>query len=133
MKETILANANLINSNTVSHGHVVVSGGLIKSVGNGVFPRGYEDMEGDYLMPGLVELHTDNMEKHLMPRQRVSWPEPAAALDAHDAQVAAAGITTGYDYICVGEADAKGRGVMYNPAGRALGEAARIRAVHLGK
>lgn len=130
MKETILANANLINSNTVSHGHVVVSGGLIKSVGNGVFPRGYEDMEGDYLMPGLVELHTDNMEKHLMPRPRVYWPEPGAALEAHDAQVAAAGITTVYDSICVGEPADKGRRVMLNLSVRALGEAAGLRADH---
>ncbi len=25
---------------------------------------GAVDLEGDYLVPGLVELHTDNMEKH---------------------------------------------------------------------
>jgi alpha-D-ribose 1-methylphosphonate 5-triphosphate diphosphatase len=26
------------------------------------------DLEGDYLLPGLVELHTDNLERQLSPR-----------------------------------------------------------------
>ena len=34
------------------------------------------DLEGDYLVPGLVELHTDNMEKHFAPRPGVQVAEP---------------------------------------------------------
>ncbi len=65
---------------------------------------GAEDWNGDFLLPGFIELHTDNLEKHLMPRPKVSWPEFPALL-AHDAEIAAAGITTVYDALGVGDAD----------------------------
>ncbi len=60
------------------------------------------DLEGDFLLPGLVELHTDNLEKHVAPRPGVRWPMPAAVL-AHDAQIAGAGITTVFDALTIGE------------------------------
>lgn len=63
------------------------------------------DWQGDYLLPGLVEIHTDNLEKHLMPRPKVHWPVLPAIL-AHDGQVATAGITTVLDAIAVGDIDA---------------------------
>ncbi|MGE3921501.1 MAG: alpha-D-ribose 1-methylphosphonate 5-triphosphate diphosphatase [Lautropia sp.] len=56
----------------------------------------------DYLIPGLIELHTDNLEHHLMPRPKVSFPTVPALL-AHDAQIAAAGITTVCDALGVGD------------------------------
>lgn len=61
------------------------------------------DLDGDYLFPGLIEMHTDNLEKHLMPRPGVEWPSALAALMTHDAQIAGAGITTVLDSIFVGE------------------------------
>jgi len=60
------------------------------------------DVEGDYVTPGIVEMHTDNMEKHFVPRPGVFWPNGLAAALAHDAQIASAGITTVYDSICAG-------------------------------
>ncbi|MDR1043719.1 MAG: alpha-D-ribose 1-methylphosphonate 5-triphosphate diphosphatase [Candidatus Adiutrix sp.] len=129
-KETILANARLLTPEGLKSGHLVMAGGRIGNVGNGNFPTGYEDMEGDYLMPGLVELHTDNMERHLMPRPEVYWPQPGAALEAHDAQVTAAGITTVYDSLCVGEPVDKGRRVLLDLSVRALKEAVDLRADH---
>ncbi len=62
------------------------------------------DWQGDMLLPGMVELHTDNLEKHLMPRPKVAWPVMPAIL-AHDAQIAGAGITTVLDAISVGDID----------------------------
>ena len=59
------------------------------------------DLGGDWLLPGLVELHTDNLERAFSPRLGVRWPADAAML-THDAQVAAAGITTVGDAVCVG-------------------------------
>src|SRR3546814_8459161 len=50
-----------------------------------------QDLEGDYLMPGLIELHTDNLEKYMNPRPGVDWPSESAVL-AHDAQIVSAGI-----------------------------------------
>ncbi|MGH8717701.1 MAG: alpha-D-ribose 1-methylphosphonate 5-triphosphate diphosphatase [Burkholderiales bacterium] len=63
-----------------------------------------EDWGGDYLLPGLVELHTDNLEKHLMPRPKVRWPEMPALL-AHDSEIANSGITTVFDALGVGDVD----------------------------
>lgn len=64
------------------------------------------DWDGDYLLPGLVEVHTDNLEKHLMPRPKVHWPVLPAIL-GHDAQIVGAGITTVLDAIAVGDIDAQ--------------------------
>ena len=50
----------------------------------------------------MVELHTDNLEKHMVPRSGIWWPGLPAML-AHDAQVAAAGITTVYDALTLGD------------------------------
>ena len=63
--------------------------------------QGALDLEGDYLLPGLVELHTDMLEKHAVPRPKVQWPLLASVM-AHDAQLAAAGITTVLDGLAVG-------------------------------
>ena len=62
---------------------------------------GAEDCGGDFLAPGLVELHTDNLERHLEPRPGVRWPEAPAIL-AHDAELAGTGITTVFDALRVG-------------------------------
>jgi alpha-D-ribose 1-methylphosphonate 5-triphosphate diphosphatase len=65
------------------------------------------DCEGDYLIPGLVELHTDNLERHFTPRPKVHW-HPGAAVMAHDAQMATAGITTVFDAVFVGDEQPNG-------------------------
>ena len=66
------------------------------------------DLEGDYLLPGLVELHTDNLEKHMSPRPGVDWPSASAVL-THDAQIVAAGITTVFDALSIGDINPKGK------------------------
>jgi len=60
------------------------------------------DLDGDLLLPGLVEVHTDNLERHVMPRPKVTFPM-RAALQAHDSELAAAGITTVLDAVGVGD------------------------------
>ena len=60
-----------------------------------------ENLEGDYLIPGLVELHTDHLENHYRPRPGVFW-DPLAALHAHDVQIAGSGITTVFDAVRIG-------------------------------
>jgi len=102
---TFFTNAKLVLANEVVYGSVQLDGGLICSVdaGSSSQPGGI-DLEGDYLWPGMVEVHTDNFERHLMPRPAVRWDD-APALLAHDAEVASSGITTVLDALGVGEAD----------------------------
>lgn len=98
-------NARIVTRRELIDGTLSIVDGCIDSLSGGASSvAGVIDLEGDYLIPGLVELHTDNFERHLMPRPRVRWPELPALL-AHDAEVAAAGITTVFDALGVGDAD----------------------------
>lgn len=98
----VLANARLILRDEVVHGAIRLKEGLIDdiSMGKGV-PSGATDVEGDFVAPGLIELHTDNLERHLTPRPKVDWPHRAAII-AHDRELAGTGITTVFDAIRVG-------------------------------
>ncbi len=115
----ILANATLVLPQETLRGHVVVTEGSIADIGHGPgVPRGAVDCDGDLLLPGLVELHTDNLERHLSPRPRVDWPH-AAAIAAHDAELASCGITTVFDALRIGSVQTTPR-TGYRPYARAL-------------
>jgi alpha-D-ribose 1-methylphosphonate 5-triphosphate diphosphatase len=106
---TILANARLILPDSVATGHVVLRGGRIAEIGTGTgVPAGAIDCEGDYLCPGLIELHTDNLERHISPRPQVDWPHHAA-IAAHDAELAGVGISTVFDAVRAGSILRSGR------------------------
>ena len=97
-----LANAQLILRDRVMRGSVTIADGLISEVSEGDnVPIGAIDCAGDYVLPGLVELHTDNLERHIEPRPKVDWPH-LPALIAHDAELASTGITTVFDAMRVG-------------------------------
>ena len=98
--ELILNNARIVLADEiVEGGSLSIRDGLIADISRG--SRVGEDMGGDFLIPGLVELHTDHLEGHYAPRPKVRW-NPLAAVLAHDAQVATAGITTVFDALRVG-------------------------------
>ncbi len=98
--EVILSNAKLILPGEVIDGHVVMRNGKVAEVGTGPASGGV-DCDGDWVAPGLVELHTDNLERHMQPRPKVNWPHQAAIV-AHDRELAGCGITTVFDAIRVG-------------------------------
>jgi alpha-D-ribose 1-methylphosphonate 5-triphosphate diphosphatase len=103
MNDIVLANARIVLATETVLGHVVVRDGRIAAIGNGPTAlAGAQDLQGDFLIPGLVEMHTDNLERHVMPRPKVTFPMQAA-VQAHDGEVAAAGITTVLDAIGVGD------------------------------
>ena len=97
--EVVLTNARLVLADDVVDGHVVFRDGVIAEIGQGA-AKGI-DCEGDWIAPGLVELHTDNLERHIQPRPKVNWPHHAAIV-AHDRELAGCGITTVFDAIRVG-------------------------------
>jgi alpha-D-ribose 1-methylphosphonate 5-triphosphate diphosphatase len=102
MPEQVFCNAQLVLEGGVLRGTLVSRGGRIAAIEEeGTRAPGAIDLEGDLLIPGLVELHTDNLERHAMPRPGIPWPTEAAAL-AHDRELAAAGITTSLDSLCLG-------------------------------
>jgi alpha-D-ribose 1-methylphosphonate 5-triphosphate diphosphatase len=110
--ERILGNATVVLADRViGKGWVAIAGGRIAAIGEGDAPAGHEDMGGDLVMPGLIELHTDHLEAHYIPRPKVHW-DPVAAVVAYDGQIATAGITTVLDSLRVwreeGAGDADG-------------------------
>lgn len=101
--EFVLTNARVVTADAEFDGTVVVRDGRIAEVAQErCHAAGAVDLEGDYLVPGLVELHTDNMEKHFAPRPGVKWPSVSAVM-AHDTQIGAAGITTVFDSLALGD------------------------------
>jgi alpha-D-ribose 1-methylphosphonate 5-triphosphate diphosphatase len=95
----ILANAQVVLAEAViERGWVAVAGGCIAEIGEGAPPERSEDLAGDLLIPGLVELHTDHIEAHYVPRPKVHW-DPMAAVVSYDAQLATSGITTVLDSV----------------------------------
>jgi alpha-D-ribose 1-methylphosphonate 5-triphosphate diphosphatase len=101
--ELVFTNARIVTADETVHGSVVIRGEEIAVVDRGASQLpGATDLDGEYLVPGLIELHTDNLEKNVAPRPGVRWPMPAAVL-AHDAQIAGSGITTVFDALTVGE------------------------------
>ncbi|MEZ5647644.1 MAG: alpha-D-ribose 1-methylphosphonate 5-triphosphate diphosphatase [Alphaproteobacteria bacterium] len=101
-KQTLFTNAQIVTPDQVFLGSLVISEGAIEDIqSDKTHLISALDMEGDYLLPGLVEIHTDNLEKYIRPRPGVEWPVVPALL-AHDAQVATSGITTVLDAIRIG-------------------------------
>ena len=101
--EIILTNARLVLRDCVTHGTVVLRGEVIAELSASRSHAATAiDLDGDYLIPGVVDVHTDNLERQVQPRINARWPSRSAML-AHDAQCAAAGVTTVFDALCLGD------------------------------
>ena len=101
--ETILTNAILVLADTVVSGTIVLRGTEIVDIQpTRSSAAGAVDMGGDYLIPGVVDVHTDNLERQVQPRALARWPSRSAMV-AHDAQCAAAGVTSVLDALCLGD------------------------------
>lgn len=106
--EQVYTNAKIVLADEVINGSVVVRDGKIVAIDSGISQVSHaKDWQGDYLMPGFVELHTDNLEKYMNPRPGVDWPSDSAVM-AHDAQIIGAGITTVFDALSIGDVNPKG-------------------------
>ena len=110
--DAILTNARLVLPDDLIQGTIHFAAGAIADIQPGrADAPGALDMDGDTLIPGAVDLHTDNLERQVEPRGGARWPSRSAML-AHDAQCAASGITTVLDALCVGDLgfdEARGR------------------------
>src|SRR6202140_4629324 len=132
--EAVLGNARIVLADRViERGWIAVTGGRIAEIGEGNAPAGSEDARGDLIMPGLIELHTDHLEAHYVPRPKVYW-NPIAAVVSYDGQLATSGITTVLDSLRVwredGAEDVDGRaGLLAEPITSAR-DANLLRADH---
>jgi alpha-D-ribose 1-methylphosphonate 5-triphosphate diphosphatase len=101
--ETILTNAVLVLRDETILGTLVMHGSVIADIQAGAsHVSAALDMRGDTIIPGVVDVHTDNLERQVQPRSLARWPSRSAMV-AHDAQCAAAGVTTVLDALCLGD------------------------------
>ncbi|WP_445490343.1 alpha-D-ribose 1-methylphosphonate 5-triphosphate diphosphatase [Rhodopseudomonas sp. RCAM05734] len=132
--ETVIGNARIVLADRViEQGWIAFADGKIAEFGEGDAPAGADDARGDLIMPGLIELHTDHLEMHFVPRPKVFW-DPVAAVVSYDAQLATSGITTVLDSLRVwrekGAEEADGHAGLLADAISAARDAGILRADH---
>ena len=132
--ETVIGNARIVLADRViERGWIAFAGGRIAEYGEGSAPAGSADAGLDLIMPGLIELHTDHLEAHYVPRPKVFW-DPVAAVVSYDGQLATSGITTVLDSLRVwreeGAEEVDGRAGVLAEAITSAREANLLRADH---
>ena len=105
MQPQIYTNYRLLLPDEEILGTIAVTDGIITDLQPGIVSQG-QDGSGNYLLPGLIELHTDNLEKCISPRPKVRFPLDAAAVN-HDRDLISSGITTVCDAIAIGDVTPK--------------------------
>lgn len=101
MSETCFYSRRVVLADRCIAGEVTVRDGIIARVEESAASSASADDWGDdLLIPGLIDIHTDNLEKHYQPRPGATW-DTVGAVIAHDAQCATAGITTVLDSLCM--------------------------------
>ena len=132
--ETVIANAKIaLADRIIDRGWLAIADGRIAEFGEGDMRSASDDAEGDLIMPGMIELHTDHLESHYVPRPKVFW-NPIAAVVSYDGQLATSGITTVLDSLRVwredGAEDVDGRAGVLATAITSAREADLLRADH---
>jgi alpha-D-ribose 1-methylphosphonate 5-triphosphate diphosphatase len=95
-----LSNANIVTPEGVVTGTLSMDDGLINKITDGGGQLG-EDCDGDWLIPGIIDIHTDNLERHFFPRPNIDW-NPVSAAIVHDGLCISVGVTTVFDSLSVG-------------------------------
>jgi alpha-D-ribose 1-methylphosphonate 5-triphosphate diphosphatase len=132
--DTVIGNAGIVLADhVIERGWIAVADGRIVEFGEGNAPGASQDAGGDLIMPGLIELHTDHLEAHYIPRPKVFW-DPVAAVVSYDGQLATSGITTVLDSLRVwreeGAEEVDGQAAALADAIAAAREADLLRADH---
>ncbi|MDO9247827.1 MAG: alpha-D-ribose 1-methylphosphonate 5-triphosphate diphosphatase [Phenylobacterium sp.] len=97
--EFAFKNAQVVTADDSFLGSVLVRDGKIVAVDRGGSVG--KDLAGDVLMPGVIDLHTDNLEKHFFPRPNIDW-NPISAAVTHDGCCLSVGVTTVFDSLSIG-------------------------------
>lgn len=94
-----LTNANIVlRDDEVKQGSLLIEDGIISAINPILDPSSTAieiSLNGQHLVPGLIDLHCDALEKEVEPRPNVHFPLDFAVAQA-DRRNAAAGITTVY-------------------------------------
>ena len=98
----VITNAQIVTADACFLGGVAIANGTIQSVDTQPSTLAAAiDFDGDFLIPGIVDIHTDNLERHYFPRPYIDWNAVSATI-AHDGVCLSGGITTVFDSLSVG-------------------------------
>jgi alpha-D-ribose 1-methylphosphonate 5-triphosphate diphosphatase len=104
-----VVNGQVVTPDAIVDGDVAVDGGRVVEVGDvNSDADTVIDADGRYVLPGLVDLHGDDIENHLHPRSGVRM-DTATALSTADRANVSAGITTKFHAISFEVDDSKNR------------------------
>lgn len=108
----VVENGRVITPEEVIDGSVCIEDGRIAAVKENVSAGADADRridaDGQYVLPGLIDLHGDDIEHHLFPRSG-SRVDPKMALAAADRANLAAGVTTKFHAVSFEDNPAKDR------------------------
>ncbi|GAB5494239.1 MAG: alpha-D-ribose 1-methylphosphonate 5-triphosphate diphosphatase [Phototrophicaceae bacterium] len=91
-----LSNLKIVLSDTtLEHGSIRIEDGLIVEIIEGKAPIPVPNLHGLTLIPGLIDLHGDMLERDVQPRPTARFPTEIGLLEL-DKRLAGAGITTAY-------------------------------------
>ncbi len=105
----VITNAKIVTPSEIVVGSVVIENGRIAEIteenreGDNVI-----NAEGRYLLPGLIDIHGDDLEREISPRPSATFPIDFALINL-DRKTAACGITTKLHAIAYFEDELKGR------------------------
>jgi len=107
----IITNARIVTPDEILEGSVVVEEGKITEIVEGVMRCNSNDIidaKSKYLLPGLVDIHGDDLEMEINPRPLVRFPLDFALINL-DRETAGCGITTKLHAIAYFEDELKER------------------------
>ena len=108
MNSQILTNARIVTPESDFIGSAVIENGIITEIIKGkYYPEG-TDQKGHWLIPGIIDIHTDYLEKEVNPRPSATFPL-SFAMHYLDARTASCGITDVFCAISFSDDAMKGR------------------------
>ncbi|EQG81173.1 amidohydrolase family protein [Clostridioides difficile DA00174] len=107
----LIHNANIVLEDMIlENGHLIIEGDTIKKVSNDKIDYAFDFNEIDeiidaknlYIIPGIIDIHSDAIEKEIEPRPSTLLPFNMAFYEL-DKKLPANGITTVYHSISLGD------------------------------
>lgn len=110
MNTHILTNGRIVTPTEHFIGSVRIENGVISDIlPDKFYPEGI-NLQGQWLIPGCIDIHSDYLERELHPRPGASFPL-SFALHFLDARAASCGITTVFSAISFSDSQEKERSI----------------------
>lgn len=113
---TTLVNGKIITENNILENHVVrLKSGYIDRIADCNEDMEYGkiiDCTGKYIMPGLIDIHSDVVENVIVPRKGIIFDNHTALYEV-DKELASQGITTMYHSISIANSTICNRKALY--------------------